>query len=622
MTALFLVTAVTMFTTVSVTVPASPEGRVMTVDDMFLDSHRVGTYREWHWNDLGLFEEGGVPDDEPVYKLPQPENSDISYGAVPSRNEFGSNSGVTPSPSGALLAVIRRDESLVSSFPLLNIRTRTGSLKSIKYPMNGMSSERLDLCVCDTLGNILTTLDVTDFDSERYLTNVSWSPDDRYIFVHVLDRAQHHMHLNMYRASDGGFVRTLLTEENDAWVEPETPLHNIKGTYDFIYTTDNRDGYKNLYILDTLGTLRRLVACDADMAYRGNDGTSVFYDSREVSPVENHLFCVQLKPAGRIAGYKVGKPRQLTQGHGMHTTKLSPSCRQFVDTYSAPDIPAETRLCNADGSIEKVLLTSPDPLEGIARCEVELGTVKAADGVTDNYYRLIKPLDFDPSKKYPLIVYVYGGPHSQMVNDSWLGNIRMWEMVMAHRGYVVYVQDNRGTSFRGAAFEKAINRRCGQEEAADQMAGLNALLERSPWIDRDRIGVHGWSYGGFMTITLLTHYPDVFKVAAAGGPVIDWKWYEVMYGERYMDNPSSNPDGFEETSLMNRTSDVKGRLLIIQGAVDNTVVWQHSLSFTQKCIDEGVQLEYFPYPVSEHNMRGRNAVHLYNKLTDYFLENL
>ncbi|MDO5321888.1 MAG: prolyl oligopeptidase family serine peptidase [Bacteroidia bacterium] len=622
MTASVLLAAATILATVSTTVPESPEGRTVTVDDMFSGKLRPQTYRDWHWNDQGLFEDGATPDRKVTYKLPQPENDDISYGAVPSRNEFGSNSGVTPSPSGALLAVIRRDESLVGSFPLLNIRTRTGSLKSVKYPMNGMSSERLALCVCDTLGHILTTLDVTDFESDRYLTNVSWSPDDRYLFVQVLDRAQHHMHLNMYRASDGGFVRTLLTEENDAWVEPENPLYNIKGTYDFIYTTDNRDGYSNLYLLDTLGTVRRIAACNADMAYEGNDGAWVYYDSREVSPVENHLFRIQLKPSKKISKYKIGKPQQLTQGGGMHSIKLSPDCKQFVDTYSAPEIPAETRLCNADGSIEKVLLVSPDPLDGFARCEVELGTVKAADGVTDNYYRLIKPLGFDPSKKYPLIVYVYGGPHSQMVNGSWLGNIRMWEMVMAQRGYVVYVQDNRGTSYRGAAFEKAINRRCGQEEAADQMAGLNALLDRSPWIDRDRIGVHGWSYGGYMTITLLTHYPDVFKVAAAGGPVIDWKWYEIMYGERYMDNPVSNPEGFEETSLMNQTSNVKGRLLIIQGAVDETVVWQHSLSFVQKCIEEGVQLEYFPYPVSEHNMRGKNAVHLYNKLTEYFLTNL
>lgn len=203
-----------------------------------------------------------------------------------------------------------------------------------------------------------------------------------------------------------------------------------------------------------------------------------------------------------------------------------------------------------------------------------------------------------------------------------MGQIRAWEVRMAQLGYFVYVQDNRGTSNRGAAFEKAINRACGQAEMADQMAGLNALLDRCPWLDRERIGVHGWSYGGFMTISLFTNYPDVFKVALAGGPVIDWKWYEVMYGERYMDTPETNPEGFELTSLMNQTQNVHGKLLICQGAIDNTVVWEHSLSFVQKCIMEGVQLDYFPYPCDEHNMKGKARDHLYDKITGWFTEYL
>ena len=610
MTALFLVTAVTMFTTVSVTVPASPEGRVMTVDDMFSDSHRVGTYREWHWNDLGLFEEGGVPDDEPVYKLPQPENSDISYGAVPSRNEFGSNSGVTPSPSGALLAVIRRDESLVSSFPLLNIRTRTGSLKSIKYPMNGMSSERLDLCVCDTLGNILTTLDVTDFDSERYLTNVSWSPDDRYIFVHVLDRAQHHMHLNMYRADDGSFVRTILTEENDAWVEPLNPIYFIKDSWKFIYRTDNRDGYRNLYVCDTLGTVKRLTAVDADVEYVDNDGQYVYYVSAEVSPIESHFYRLNLKK-------KNAKPQRLTPEKGWHRITLSADYKYFLDSYSSFDEPGSVNLRTIDGKFVRNVFGQEDPLGEYSTGKVELGTIRSADGKFDNYYRMYYPVNFDPQKKYPVIVYVYGGPHSQMVNGTWIGGIRMWEMLMAERGYIVYVQDNRGTSYRGAEFEKAINRRCGQAEMEDQMVGVN-WLRSLPFVDSERIGVHGWSYGGFMTISLVTNYPDVFKVAVAGGPVIDWKWYEIMYGERYMDTMETNPEGFAKTELVGKAKNLKSKLLICQGAIDNTVVWEQSLSFLQECISNNIPVDYFPYPCAEHNMRGIERVHLYQKITDYF----
>ena len=189
---------------------------------------------------------------------------------------------------------------------------------------------------------------------------------------------------------------------------------------------------------------------------------------------------------------------------------------------------------------------------------------------------------------------------------------------MAQRGYVVYVQDNRGTQNRGAAFEKAINRQCGTAEVADQMAGIRALLDRAPWIDRERIGVHGWSYGGFMTLSLTTRNPGFFKVAVAGGPVIDWKWYEVMYGERYMDTPQTNPEGYEAASLIPRAKDLTGRVLICQGLLDGTVVPQHSLNFVQACIEAGIPVDWFPYPLDEHNMRGKARVHLYEKITDYF----
>ena len=560
----------------------------------------------------------------PAYRhwtLPVSDNPEISFGTSVSRNEFGINGGIFPSPSGSRVAVYRKDESHVTSFPLLDITTRTGSLSSIKYPMNGMASEIISLCVCDTLGHIQATLQVDDFTEERYLTNISWSPDEKYIFVHVLDRSQHHMHLNMYRSDNGAFVRTILTEDNEAWTEPQTPVEFIKGSYRFIYRTDNRDGFFNLYLCDTLGTVRRLTEVDADVKYVANDGKWLYYTSAEVSPVENHLFRMDISKVSKakdLGKAKFGKPQRLTPDEGMHSITMSPDLSKFIDVFSSFNVPSVTDIRNSDGSLVERVNVAEDPLKDFAKCEAEFGTVKSADGKFDNFYRLIKPLGFDPSKKYPLIVYVYGGPHSQMVNDSWLGSIRMWEYMMAQKGYVVYVQDNRGTSNHGAEYEKAINRACGQVEMADQMAGINALLEASPWIDRDRIGVHGWSYGGFMTISLFTNYPDVFKVAVAGGPVIDWKWYEIMYGERYMDNTETNPEGFEKTSLMNKTDKVHGKLLICQGAIDNTVVWEHSLSFVQKCIVEGKQLDYFPYPCDEHNMRGAARIHLYHKITDYF----
>ena len=555
------------------------------------------------------------------------EGPGIVYGESVSRNEMGIGEGWYWSDSGRKIAFYRKDESRVTLFPLLDITTRTGTLREIRYPMNGMASELISLGVYDTETGETVYMDVTDFSEERYLTNISWSPDDRYIFIQVVDRAQHHVHLNQYSAVTGAFIRTLLTEENDAWVEPEDHIHFLKGRTDlFLYRTDNRDGYRNLYLADTLGSIRRLTAVDADVAYIANDGKSVFYTSAEVSPVENHLYRIDLQiPAVKtrqpsslvLEKTKVGRPVALTPERGWHTVSMNADNTWFLDSYTSFNVPNVTKVRSVDGKYTRTLSEMSDPLAGYASCEVDFGTVKSADGRYDNYYRLFKPLDFDPSKKYPVIVYVYGGPHSQMVQDRWLGGVRMWEMVMAQKGYLVYVQDNRGTSNRGAAFEKAINRRCGQEEMADQMEGIR-MLKSLPYVDADRIGVHGWSYGGFMTTTLITNHPETFKVGVAGGPVIDWKWYEVMYGERYMDNPETNPEGFELTSLIGKAKDLKGKLLICQGALDSTCVWEHSLSFVQACIEAGVQVDYFPYPLDEHNMRGRNQLHLMEKVTAYF----
>ena len=543
----------------------------------------------------------------------------ITFGQSVSRNEFGIGEGIYWSPSGRRIAFYRKDESRVTDFPILNIKTRTGELVTFKYPMNGMASEHVTLGVYDIEKGTTVYMKVTDFDEERYLTNISWSPDDRYVFIQVLDRPQHHMHLNMYDASTGAFVRNLLNEENEQWVEPYAHLQFLEGTYQFLYSTDNRDGYKNLYLCDTLGTVRRLVNTDAEVTYVANDGRYVYYNSAEVSPVESHLFRVEVRQNRKqeLAKARIGVPQRLTFERGWHNVSLSPDRKHFIDSYSSFNVPRVVDLRSTDGKLVRNLFTAGNPLEGFRTGEVRLGTVKSADGLYDNYYRMFLPAGFDPSKKYPVVLYVYGGPHSQMVTDTWLGSVRMWEMLMAQRGYIVYVQDNRGTEHRGAAFEKAINRQCGQAEMADQMVGID-WLRSLPYVDAERIGVHGWSYGGFMTITLITNHPDVFKVAVAGGPVIDWKWYEIMYGERYMDNPDTNPEGFEKTSLINKAKDLKGKLLICQGAIDNTVVWEHSLSFIQECIENNVQVDYFPYPVSEHNVAGAWREHLMQKVTNYF----
>ena len=556
----------------------------------------------------------------PIAKSDDPN---ITYGQFVSRNEFGIEDGIFWAPDSSKVAFYRKDESRVTTFPLLDISTRTGSLQEIKYPMAGMDSENVQVGVFNFLTCKSVYLNATDFGYDRYLTNVSWTPDASKILVQVLDRSQKHMCMNVYDASTGMFIKTLFTEHNDKYVEPSDPVYFVKGTSNiFIYRTDNRDGYKNLYLCDMNGNVRRLTQTDADVQYVANDGEYVWYTSAEVSPVENHLFRVKITPNSNaiwkgVSAVKIGKPQQLTQTEGWHNIQMSPDCKHYVDTWSSLSVPNVTDLCYSDGSPMRNLLIAEDPTLEYAYTEIVLGKIKSADGKFDNYYRLIKPKDFDPSKKYPVILYVYGGPHSQMVKNTYMAELRRWEMYMAQRGYLVYVQDNRGTQNRGAEFEKAIHGQCGQAEMADQMEGIKMLMDL-PYVDKDRIGVHGWSYGGFMTISLMTNYPEIFKVGVAGGPVIDWKWYEVMYGERYMGHPDENPEGYQKTSLINKAADLKGKLLICQGAIDPVVLWQHSLSFVRACVVNNVQVDYFPYPRHEHNVMGKDRVHLHDKISMYF----
>jgi len=240
---------------------------------------------------------------------------------------------------------------------------------------------------------------------------------------------------------------------------------------------------------------------------------------------------------------------------------------------------------------------------------------------TKLYYRLIKPTRFDSTKKYPVIVYVYGGPHEQLITDSWLGGAGLFLNYLAEQGYIVFTLDNRGSANRGRDFEQAIFRNVGTNETKDQMTGLG-YLKSLPYVDTARIGVDGWSYGGFMTLSLMLRYPGVFKVAVAGGPVTDWQYYEVMYGERYMDTPQTNPQGYKKASVLNYVKNLNGKVLVIHGTMDQTVMWQQSLLFVQKAVSLGKQVDYFVYPGHKHNVRGIDRANLYEKITDYFKENL
>ena len=304
-----------------------------------------------------------------------------------------------------------------------------------------------------------------------------------------------------------------------------------------------------------------------------------------------------------------------------HNVAFNSKGNLFIDTYSNyNEVSSITKLIDNKGKNLKIINQSEEPWKNFDKPRIEISTIKAKDG-TELYYRMIKPMNFDANKKYPVFVYVYGGPHAQMITDSWTGGSGNFLMFMAQQGYIVWTVDNRGSANRGYEFESAIWHNCGTIEVSDQMDGVN-YLKTLPYVDKDRIGVDGWSYGGFMTISLKLKNPGVFKVASAGGPVIDWKWYEVMYGERYMGTPENNPEGYKNASLLNYIDNLQGKLLIFQGYQDNTVVPQHSIEFIRNSVKKGKLVEYFLYPDHEHNVRGKDRINLYQRIYQYYKENL
>jgi len=541
------------------------------------------------------------------------KDKNLVNGQAVSRSEYGIHDGIFWGPKGKLLAFYRKDESNVTSFPLVDISTRVGDLQEIKYPMAGMGSETVSLGVYNVKKKSTVWIQPDDFGPNQYLTNISWGAEGKYIYIQVLNRASNHAKLNKYEASSGKFVKTLFEEKDERWVEPSYELVFLKNKPNqFIYQTNNRDGFNHAYLYDVKGKLiKQLTTGDWEITkILGFDKSekNMFFISTEVSPIERHAYRLNLK---------TGKRNRITMDEGTHAVQVSADGKFVIDNFSSLNVPRKINIIDAKGKVIKELVNAENKLSDYNLGEISLGTIKSADEKTDLYYRMVKPADFDPNKKYPVVVYVYGGPHAQMVNNRWLGGASLWEQYMAQNGYLIYVLDNRGSANRGKEFEAIIHRQCGQAEMADQIKGVE-FLKSLPYVDADRIGVHGWSYGGFMTISLITNYPDVFKVAVAGGPVIDWKWYEVMYGERYMDTPEENPEGYAKTSLIAKAKDLKGKLLICQGAVDHTVLWQNSLNFIRECIKNNVQVDYFPYPCAEHNVRGRDRIHLKQKVSNYF----
>ena len=550
---------------------------------------------------------------EDVSQLTTDGSREIVYGQSVHRDEFGIEKGLFWSPDGQQLAFYRMDQSMVTDYPQVDIFNRIAQHTPDKYPMAGETSHKVTVGIYNLKTKKTIYLQTGD-PTDRYFTNIAWNPDGKQIYMFELNRDQNDCRLVSYDTTTGERKGELYRETHEKYVEPLNPIIFLPWDSSKFLMQSQKDGFNHLYIFDKSGKQLKLLTTGPWVVMNvlgfNKKKKSIIYTSNEKNPIQANLYSVDVDH---------GKRTLLDNGIGYHNGSLSASGYYLTDNYSAPDIPRKIDLIHYSGSIptSKNLLTASDPWTGYAIPKFECGTLKSADGTTDLFYRMVKPANFNPQKKYPTVIYVYGGPHAHNVDARWHYGSRSWETYMAQKDYILFILDNRGSENRGRDFEQATFRQLGQVEMQDQMEGVK-FLKSLPYVDSDRIGVHGWSFGGFMTISLMVNYPDVFKVGVAGGPVIDWKWYEVMYGERYMDTPQSNPEGYEKTSLISRAKDLKGKLQIITGYNDATVVPQHCLSFLEACIEAGTQPDFFVYPGEPHNMQGHKSVHLHERITQYF----
>ncbi|WP_028902232.1 S9 family peptidase [Prevotella sp. P6B4] len=546
------------------------------------------------------------------HQLSTDGSREIVYGQSVHRNEFGIRKGTFWSPDGQKLAFYRMDQRMVTDYPQVNIFPRNAQHEPDKYPMAGMTSHKVTVGVYDLKTDKTVYLQAGN-PTDRYFTNITWSPDAKTVYMFELNRKQNDCRLVAYDAATGQKTAELYRETSNKYVEPQNPIVFLPWDASKFVMQSQKDGYNHLYLFDQSGKeLKQLTSGTwvvMELVGFNEKTKSIVYTSNEVDPRYCNLWSLNLK---------TGKRQLLDRGIGViQRAQLSATGQKACLTLSTPNKPRLIDIVTTGKQSSLNLLDAPDPWKDYQQPIYTSGSIKAADGVTDLYYRMVKPHDFDPNKKYPTVVYVYGGPHAHNVDASWHWLSRPWETYMAQKGYICFIIDNRGSENRGRDFEQATWHQLGQIEMQDQMKGVD-FLRQQPYVDMNRLGVHGWSFGGFMTISLMTNYPDVFKVGVAGGPVIDWKWYEVMYGERYMGTPQDNPEGYAKSSLISKAKNLKGKLQIITGYNDNTVVPQHCLSFLDACIKAGTQPDFFAYPGEEHNMRGHASVHLHERITQYF----
>ena len=525
------------------------------------------------------------------------------------------------SPDGRKIAYLRLDDSPVPQYPLVNFLSRHVELNIQRFPQSGDPNPKASFHVVSVDGGSAMAWHSPDASApvEYFGPTFTWTPDSKSISFLTLNRDQTEEVAHLWNVNSGA-SRTLLVERDKYWINSLNPPHFLSGGR-FLWLSE-RDGWMHLYLYGMDGKLQkkltsgnwmidRPVFSDLPMFQVGGDSGWIYFLSTEPDARQRQIYRVRLDGNGL---------QQVSKQPGTHTFYLSPDGRYYVDRFSDYKTPPVTRLYKSDGEETSTLDKPANYLDNYELGTTELVTVKSADG-TNLYARLVKPPNFDPNKKYPVIVKVYGGPEIQMVKDEW-GVTSLEDQLFTERGYLLWILDNRGSWGRGHAFETPIFEHLGRQELKDQLAGVD-YLKSLPYVDASRMGIRGWSYGGYMTLYTLTHAPDVFKCGAAGGPVADWKFYDSIYTERYMRTADVNPDGYRESSPLEAAGNLTANLLLMHGVDDDNVHLQNTINFIEALVRDGIPYQLYLQPGEKHGFSAYSArLYLLKRRLKFFDKNL
>ena len=518
------------------------------------------------------------------------------------------------SPDSSAIAYLEMDERKVSQYPMVDFSSPSGEAEMERYPTAGGANPIVRVFVAPLNGGEPRAMD-TGAETDIYIPRVNWLTDSKHLAIQRLNRTQTTLDLLIAEAATGK-TRAALSENDPNWINVSDDLYFLKDGKRFLWSSE-RSGYRHLYLYDLEGKqLAQLTkgeweisAVDAIDESKG----LVYFSAAEKSPLERCLY--------RVAFDGTGFTR-LTKDEGTHAAVFAPNAAAFYDTYSNTATPPRQDLYRADGSrIATINENKVAELADYHLSPVEFLTVKSRDGVQLNA-SIIKPPDFNPQKKYPVLVYTYGGPHAQVVRNGWGGANFLWHQLMAQKGYIIFSLDNRGSAGRGHAFEAPLHFRMGAQELSDQRDGVKYLRSLS-YVDANRIGIWGWSYGGHMTLHAMFEAGDDFKVGFAGGPVTDWRYYDTIYTERYLGLPQRNEKGYQDSSPVKYAGQLKGRLLIAHGTGDDNVHYANTLAVINDLIDAGKYVEVLAFPGRGHGVSDPPARRvLMQRVTQFFLDNL